>query len=327
MRLRLTNSWDIRLLPLVRGAGLLVAFVCGLIAVHAQTGPVVEPASDTAAPLVVEGSNHDDIFGLARSVVVRGEVSKGVVAFGGDVIVEGKVQGDVAAIGGSVFQRDGSFIGGDVIVLGGAYHHGKSAPQRNPASSTIMFAGYEQELRSLMRDPKSLLTPRLSSSYLGLRSLAILFWFVLSWAIAAITPGAIGRSIVRLRITNVRVAVIGLLGLVVMILGVGAGLRVLPNVVGATLLLLAILIATLAFVFGRVVVHAATGQWLQRTLLPDSWRSDTWSLLLGAAFWTLILSLPYIWPVALIGLLIVGFGICLTGRYRLGWKTPADTRP
>jgi hypothetical protein len=321
------NQWEHPWLPALRGVGLVLALVCGLMAVQAQSAPGPEPAADTKAPLVVEGSNKDDVFGLARSVIVRGEVSKGVVAFGGDVIVEGKVNGDVAAIGGSDYQRDGSFIGGDVIVLGGAYHHGKNAPGRNPATSTIMFAGYEQELRSLMRDPKSLLTPRFSPAYLGLRSLAILFWFVLSWAIAAITPGAISRAIVRLRVTNLRVAVIGLLGLVVMILGVGGGLRVLPNVIGAMLLLIAILISILAFIFGRVVIHAATGQWIQRIVLPDSWRSDTWSLLLGAGFWTLILSLPYIWPIAVIGLLMVGFGICLTGRYRLGWKAPVDTRP
>jgi len=74
-----------------------------------------------------------------------------------------------------------------------------------------------------------------------------------------------------------------------------------------------------------VVVHAATGQWLQRMLLPEHWRSDAWALLLGAAFWTLILSLPYVWPVVIAGLLIVAIGICLTGRYRLGWRSAAPS--
>jgi hypothetical protein len=233
------------------------------------------------------------------------------------------VDGDVASIGGSVFQREGSYIGGDVIVLGGAYHHGKNAPGRNPTSSTIMVAGYEQELRALMREPTSLLAPKLSAGYFGVRGLAILFWFVVSWAIAAITPGAISRAIVRLRLTNIRVAVIGFLGTVVLLLGVGGGLRVLPTAVGAMVLMVAIIATFMAFLFGRVVIHAATGQWLQRLLLPESWRSDTWALLLGAAFWTLILSLPYVWPVVIAGLMIVGFGICLTGRYRLAWRSPA----
>jgi hypothetical protein len=298
----------------------LLAFMCGLPVAQAQSAP--EPPPDTKAPLVVDGINGN-VFGGARSVIVRGQVTEGVIAFGGDVIVEGKVDGDVASIGGSVYQREGSYIGGDVIILGGAYHHGKNAPGRNPSSSTIMVAGYEQELRTLMREPTSLLAPRFSAGYFGLRGMAVLFWFVLSWGVAAITPGAVSRAIVRLRLTNLRLAIIGCLGVVVIVLGVGAAMRVLPTTAGTIVLLLAIMLTALAYFFGRVVIHAATGQWLQRLLLPESWRSDTWALLMGAAFWTLLLSLPYIWPVAVAALLIVGFGICLTGRLRAGWKVPA----
>ncbi|MEO7509847.1 MAG: hypothetical protein ABIZ95_21550, partial [Pyrinomonadaceae bacterium] len=288
-----------------------VFFMCFYL-VNAQALPSAEPLPDDRPPLIVEGT-AGNVFGVARPVIVRGQVTEGVIAFGGDVIIEGKVDGDVAAIGGSVFQRDGSYIGGDVIVLGGAYHHGKNPPGRNPASSTIMVAGYEQELRAMTREPTALLAPSLSAGYFGLRGLAVLFWFVLSWAFAAITPGAISRAIVRIRSTHLRVAIIGLLGAVVAFLGVGGGLRVLPTTIGAMVLLVAVLLTVMAYLFGRVVIHAATGQWLQRMLLPDSWRSDTSALLLGAAFWTLILSLPYVWPVAIIGLMIVGFGVCLTG--------------
>lgn len=305
------------------GFGFIIAMavlLLGLGLVNAQELPSAEPRPDDRAPLIVEGTTGN-VFGIARPVIVRGQVSEGVIAFGGDVIIEGKVDGDVAAIGGSVFQRDGSYIGGDVIVLGGAYHHGKNSPGRNPASSTIMVAGYEQELRSMTREPTALLAPTLSASYFGLRGLAVLFWFILSWAFAAITPGSISRAIVRIRSTHLRVAVIGLLGAVVAFLGVGGALRVLPTAVGAMVLLVSVLLTVMAYLFGRVVIHAATGQWLQRMLLPDSWRSDTWALFLGSAFWTLILSLPYVWPVAIIGLMIIGFGVCLTGRYRLGWRT------
>ena len=307
---------------LFRGSIAALAMLFGLIVVHAQQLPTPEPAADDRPPLIAEGTTSN-VFGVARPVVVRGTVTEGVIAFGGDVIVEGKVEGDVAAIGGSVFQRDGSYIGGDVIVLGGAYHHGKKAPGRNPASSTIMVAGYEQELRAMTREPTTLLAPKMSAGYFGLRGLAILFWFVLSWAIAAITPGAISRAIVRVRSTHLRVAVIGLLGATVAFLGVGGGLRILPPTIGAMVLLIAVLLTVMSYLFGRVVIHAATGQWLQRVILPESWRSDTSALLLGSAFWTLILSLPYIWPVAIIGLMIVGFGVCLTGRYRLGWRSTA----
>jgi hypothetical protein len=307
----------------IRVLMVMLAFVGGVLAIQVQTVPIADGSTDLKQPLVIDGSSGGDVFGLSQSVIVRGQVAKGVIAFGGDVIVEGRVNGDVASIGGSVIQREGSYIGGDVIVLGGAYHHGKDAPGRDPSSSTIMVAGYEQELRTLMRDPTSVLAPKLSPGYFGLRGLAILFWFVVSWGVAAITPGAISRAIVRLRLTNIRIFLIGCLGAVVASLGVGGGLRVLPNTIGAMVLVVAILLGLLAYLFGRVVINAATGQWLQRILLPERWRSDTWALLLGAAFWTLVLSLPYVWPVMIVLLLIVGFGICLTGRYRLGWRSAA----
>src|SRR5205085_965344 len=135
--------------------------------------------------LVVDGNYASDVFGLGRDVRVRGEVN-GVIAFGGDVVIEGKVTGDAAAIGGSVIQREGSYVGGDVMVFGGSYRQ-EGAASRNPAGKTVMIAGYEQELRSLARNPASLLAPQFSLSFVGWRLLAVLFWFVVSIALPAVS--------------------------------------------------------------------------------------------------------------------------------------------
>ncbi|MCV4732426.1 hypothetical protein OFB80_31535, partial [Escherichia coli] len=85
-----------------------------------------------------------DVFGLGRSVVVRGAVKHGVLVIGGDLIVEGRIEGDAATIGGSIRQEDGSYIGGDVIIVGGTYQATKGAMGREPGRTTIMYAGYEQ---------------------------------------------------------------------------------------------------------------------------------------------------------------------------------------
>src|SRR5947209_4395701 len=95
---------------------------------NAQDSSAAAKAGDA---LVVDGSYASDVFGLGRDVRVRGEVN-GVIAFGGNVIVEGKVTGDAAAIGGSVIQREGSYVGGDVMVFGGSYRQ-EGAASRNPA--------------------------------------------------------------------------------------------------------------------------------------------------------------------------------------------------
>ena len=275
---------------------------------------------DGDAPRIVDGESTSDVFGLGQSVVVRGSVRHGVLAFGGDVIVEGRVEGDVAAIGGSVYQREGSYIGGDVLVFGGAYHHGKTAPGRRTDSRTIMFAGYEEELRQLARNPASLLTPSYSAAYFGQRLLAILFWFIVSLALTAISPGAVSRAAARLQLTSLRVAIIGLVGAFVVGPGTIVSLKLLPPMVGTLVGIMALSLLFVAYLFGRVVVHAVTGRWLQRLFLPENRRSEAVALLLGAAFWSAMLAVPYIWPFIVAALLMTSLGLALTARYRIGWK-------
>ncbi|HEX7999202.1 MAG TPA: hypothetical protein VF528_12500 [Pyrinomonadaceae bacterium] len=291
---------------------LFIAAFC----VHAQaSAPVDDPEA-----LVVEGMKNGDVFGLGRSVIVRGQITHGAMSIGGDVIVEGRVEGDVATIGGSVIQREGSYIGGDVIVIGGAYHHGKNAPGRNPASTTVMYAGYEQELRHLARNPATLFAPQWSVYYLGWRVLAVLFWFVMSLIMTAVMPGAVSRAVARLQLTSARVGLIGFLGAVLMTFGVLAVLRFLPTSIGALVGLTALLLMLMATVFGRVVINAATGRWLERKFLPEAKHSETGALFLGTSFWAVVLSLPYIWPMVTCGLLVASLGLALTARYRVGWK-------
>ncbi|MEA2173630.1 MAG: hypothetical protein QOD00_1222 [Blastocatellia bacterium] len=280
------------------------------------------PASsrDEKAPLVIDNVEDGDVFGLGQSVIVRGTVKHGVMAFGGDVVVEGTVIGDVAAIGGSVIQRDGSRIGGDVIVLGGAYHHGKTAPERDASSTTVMYAGYEQELRDLSRNPAVFLTPHWSAVYLGQRVLAVLFWFIASMALTAVTPGAVSRASARLQLNSLRVAAIGLMSSIIIVFGVPACLSMLPTAVGALLGVTALLLLVMAYLFGRVVIHAATGRWLQRQFFKPEKHSESIALLLGAAFWAVVLSLPYVWPLVVAGLLVASLGLSLTARHRLNWK-------
>jgi hypothetical protein len=300
---------------LTKAAALVVLFLCVHGAASAR-----QATPQAGEELVVEGQSTSDVFGVGRSVRVRGQVRHGVISFGGDVIVEGRVEGDVASIGGSVIQREGSYIGGDVMVLGGAYHHGKAAPGRNPLSKTIMFAGYEEELRELARNPATLLTPEFSFSYFGTRLLTVLFWFVVSIALTAVTPGAVSRAAARLHVTFGRVALIGLVGAIAIGPGVIFSLRLLPPVLGLLVGFMALLLLLLSFLFGRVVIHAVTGRWLQRLLLSEEKRSESVALLLGAAFWAVVLALPYVWPLLVTGLVIVSLGLSLTARYRLNWK-------
>lgn len=297
----------------------IVSFFLMVACLHAQTSDGLLP--DDQAPLIVDGMREYDVFGWGQSIVVRGHVKHGVMAFGGDVVVEGIIEGDVATIGGSIVQREGAQIGGDVIVIGGSYRRSATTAQgRNPASTSVMFEGFEAELRNIMRNPASLLAPQWSLAYLGSRVLGVLFWFIASLVLTAVTPGAISRAMTRLQLTNVRVAIIGFVGSILMTFGVVAGLSVLPTVIGALVGLTALIVLLLAYLFGRVAISAATGQWLQRKFFPEKYRSESIALLAGTILWAVLLSLPYVWPLVGAGLLVASLGLALTARYRVGWK-------
>jgi hypothetical protein len=206
-----------------------------------------------------------------------------------------------------------------VIVFGGEYRNNEGGG-RGAEGKTLMYAGYEQELRELARNPASLLTPEFSLAFVGWRLMAVLFWFVVSIALTAVSPGAVGRAAARLQLTLGRVALIGLVGALVLGPGVTSALHFLPPALAALVGVTALLLVLLSYLFGRVVIHAATGRWLQRVLLPEDRRSESVALLLGAALWAVILALPYVWPFVVVALVVLSLGLALTARYRINWR-------
>lgn len=301
---------------LFRAAALFACIVLMIAAATAQT-PYEPTPSDS--PYVVSGSSETIVYAVGHSLRIDGAAKNGAFALGGDVIVQGIVEGDVAAVGGSVIQLEGARIGGDVMVVGGSYRHADKVPLRSPGAQTIMYAGYEQELRNVVRNPKDLLAPRWSAAYIGLRLLAVLFWFIVSVALTAAMPGTISRGIARLQLTLGRVAIIGFVGAVIIGAGVPVSLHYLPYTISVLVGLMALLLILIAGLFGRVVIYAATGRWLQRKLLKNGSNSEAAALLLGTAFWIALSSLPYVWPLVVAVVLVTSLGLALTARYRVGW--------
>ncbi len=282
----------------MRTSLLFVWLLVAVVAIYAQA-PV--PSGNVAeAAYVVEGVSDTMAYGLGRSVTVNGTVKDGAISLGGDVIVAGRVDGDVAAIGGSVIQLKGASIGGDVIVVGGTYRHDDSIPNRSPGKSTILYAGYEQELKNLIRNPTEMVSPRWSTTYVGLRILAVLFWFVVSLVVTAIIPETISRGIARLQLTMGRVAIIGVIGAVIIGAGIPFSLHFLPTPLNVLVGLLA---------FSLIVVAALFGA-----------NSETGALLLGTACWITRASLPYLWPLVFSVLIVTSLGLALTARYGISWK-------
>lgn len=281
---------------------------------------VVSAQSADEKVTVIQGTYDGTAFGVGKSLRITGTVKKGAMSFGGDVVVEGVVEGDVATIGGSVIQKPGSRIGGDVMVVGGTYHADDATAQRRPEAMTMMFAGYQQELRNMMRNPTGLFSPDWTPTYFGTRLLVVLFWFLVSLGFTVAMPGTISRGIARLQLTSLRVAAIGLIAAVVLYGFVLLCLLIMPKPLQVLVVLLAIMFSLIAALFGRVILYAATGRWIQRKYAHLGKNSEAVALLLGTSFWVLLTSLPYVWPVMATFILIISFGLALTARYRVGWS-------
>ncbi|HEV7475416.1 MAG TPA: hypothetical protein VGN90_15290 [Pyrinomonadaceae bacterium] len=309
--------WAYWLQKLGRGAvlSMLIALLIGTAAAQA---PYQSRHGDNV--YVIEGTSDTIVYTVGRSLRINGEARNGAFALGGDVIVQGVVEGDVAAVGGSVILLEGARIGGDVMVIGGTYHAMDKTPNRNPASQTIMYAGYEQELGNMFRNPIDLFAPHWTARYIGSRVLAILFWFIVSLGLTAAMPGTISRGVARLQLTSLRVAAIGFLGALAIGPGALLALRYLPTPISALVGLMTLLLILIAGVFGRVIIYAATGRWLHRKFFKSGKNSEAVDLLLGTVFWIALSSLPYLWPVVVSIVMVLSLGLALTARYRVGWK-------
>jgi hypothetical protein len=183
-----------------------------------------------------------------------------------------------------------------------------------------MYAGYEEEIRDLSQNPSSLFSPHFSLTFLAQRMLSILFWFVLSLSLATLAPGAVSRAIARFQLSTLKVIAIGVAAFLATTIGVVGSLNFLPNPLGVIFGMMAFVLLMLAYVFGRVALNLSIGKLLQKHLLGEKSSSETLAILIGVVAWTLLLSIPYVWTIALFTLFSSGVGLVLTARSQRTWR-------
>lgn len=306
-------KFDVVIRHLIFSAILLLLPVFSL---YAQENLSIDKQSNT---LIIEEAHDGEVYAFGKNVLIK-KGAKGVFAFGGDVIVEGRIEGDAATLGGSVIQKEGAFIGGDVVVIGGTYRYEEKQPLRNPGKETIMFASYEEELRSISQNPEQLFAPSFSRAFLVQRILSVLFWFVVSLALTTIAPGAVSRSVARFHLSSLKIFSIGFLGFLITTIGTIAILKFLPNSLSAILGLMSFVLLILAYVFGRVALQVSAGKWILRYFYGSKKQSESVAILIGTLIWTILLSVPYIWTLVLLILFVASIGIILTARSTDSWE-------
>ncbi len=271
--------------------------------------------------LIIENAPEQEIFAFGKTVIVKQKV-KGVMAFGGDVIIEGEVSGEVATIGGSIIQKKDATIGGDVFVIGGKYQAEDDNPKRTKGKETLVYAGYEEELKEFSNNPSQIFAPTFTAGFFALRIFNLLLWFGASFLLTVISPGAISRAVSRFRLSRLKIVGIGALAFLVINLGFILSFQFLPEFIAFIFGLIAFIFIILSYIFGRVALQASVGKWILKKYSPDKKQSETLGLFIGAFFWTVLLSIPYVWTIALFALFAASLGLVLTARStKEKWET------
>lgn len=302
--------------PLGQMLGGFIFVLVACLTIFSQTSLTIQSDEKT---IIVEDAPEMEVFSFGKTVIVKRE-AKGVFSFGGDVIIEGRVSGDVGTIGGTIVQKENAFIGGAVMAFGGSYKPESKNPLRNPEAETVMYAGYEEELRNLTQNPGQLFSPSYSWAFLAQRFLSVLFWFILTFAFTTIAPGAVSRAVARFQISTLKVIAVGFSSFLITTLVVMASLSFLPDYLNAIVSLMLFVFLILGYVFGRIALQVSVGKQLQKRFLPENKQSETFAILIGVVVWTSFLSVPFLWVAALIVLLSAGIGFVLTARSTTVWQ-------
>ena len=290
-----------------------------LAAFSIYAGPVAALSQPDENTIVVEDAPEMELISFGKTVIIKKRV-KEVLSVGGNVIVEGNVTGDVGAVGGNVTQKEDAFIGGDVTILGGSYTAESKTPLRNADKETVVLAVFEDEIRDMAQNPARLFSPTMSWSFMAMRVLSILFWFVISLALTTISPGAVSRGVTRFRLSTLKVFAVGSFAFVITVITVALGISFLPRYLSAIIFLMGLILLFLSYVFGRVALQMIVGKMVQKWVLPDRMQSETIALLIGVIVWSIFLSVPYLSIIAFLTLFAASIGLVLTARGNGGWQ-------
>lgn len=290
----------------------VAAFVIAIAAVLGSAQ--VQVTGPPEAEVLEVGDAPDmQVISFGKTVIVK-QRAKAVLSFGGDVVVYGSIAEDVGVFGGNVKQEAGSHIGGDVIVFGGNYVPDGVGGGRVDGRKTIVYGVLERELRELGRDPTQLFAPAWTPMFFAQRLISMIFWFIVGMLLITIAPGAFSRASSRLRLKSSMVALYGLGGIIAAFLVVALSEILLPSYLAALGQLMSIALLVLAYLFGRVTLQLTIGRLFQKHFLSRFRPSETYAMFIGVFICTILLSIPYLWPISVLTLFVAGVGLSLTGR-------------
>ncbi|MDH5201366.1 MAG: hypothetical protein OEW93_10790, partial [Candidatus Bathyarchaeota archaeon] len=262
---------------------------------------------------------QDQIVRIGSSVTVpwNQKVTGDVVAVGGSAHVKGYVQGDVVVIGGAINAGSGSRIDGDAVSIGGGVNREDGA----------IIGGQIVEVLPGMRWTRGRLTAEFLPYEGGWKEFIVnvLAWSLLSLLAVLLFRQRLEVMAAALPVHPGRTAVYGIAAFVLspaavatMVVAAAIVTVILAITVIGILLIPAVGAAVLAAMCGLAILlflgSAAVWLSLGKAAAAQVGRADIrslWAVLLGVLLVALASAIPVIGHLAIITLLIFGFGVAV----------------
>ena len=234
-------------------------------------------------------------------VVEEGMRVRDAVAIGGNVTVDGIVEHDAVAVAGSVILGSKALVGRNVVSVGGAIDKAEGAVVRGDLTE-VSIPGMSSVLRSVSWPSWEEL--RWAFGIISFLSfLAFVGFLALALVIVAVFPKAVGLISAAVEDRPLRVALWGLLG-VLLIVPLAIFLAV--SVVGIVLIPLEMFIVVCALLVGYIAVAQLIGKKiitaLKRPDRPMLWEAFWGLIILWVIGWAPVLGWLVKAVVALLGL-------------------------
>lgn len=244
-----------------------------------------------------------DIIKVNKDIEISKDISvDDVVAIGGNITVYGKVQNNVIAVGGSVILKPDSYVGEQVVVVGGELEKDPSAeiggkitqvylPNFIPSFATVLKGGW-------------------IALWATISLLALLGFLGLAMLLVALIPEHIGAVVNIIERSFAKMFFWGVLW-TMLIVPVAVMLAI--SIVGIILIPLEILFVVLAFIIGYVAAAIFIGKSI---FLAFKKKAHPFvGAVLGILVLFLIGFLPLVGPVVKVIFLISGFGAVINTRF------------
>lgn len=234
--------------------------------------------------------------------VAKDTVVSDVVAIGGNVTVYGRVENSVVAVGGDVILKPRSYVGEQVVVVGGELMKDPAAQVEGKATQ-IYVPHFIPSFTGVLRGGWMALWATISFLVLlGFLGLAVLM--------VALVPEPMGTAVNALERSFV---VMFLWGVLWMVLIVPVAVILAISIIGIILIPLEILLVVLAMVLGYIAsaIYIGKNIMLAFKKIPPPFTDA----MLGILILFLVGFIPVIGPIAKALFLVAGFGAVLTTRF------------